>query len=207
MLIIYAFQFVVFFVGEMTWNVLFQSWALVNLRQHFAPWLGGLLAYFVWTFCIYWWHRWRHENDFLWRIFHQLHHSPSRLESVTAFFLHPIDYASHAILSTFVTYLVLGLDREAAIYFLVYSTVVKYFIHANIRVPRWIGYFIQTPDMHRVHHEYGKHRNNYADFVCWDMMFGTYQNPHSPVVSCGFDPSSEKKFIAMLRWRDVQKKV
>jgi sterol desaturase/sphingolipid hydroxylase (fatty acid hydroxylase superfamily) len=197
--LIYALQFVVLLVGELTWSAVFSAWALLNMKRHVAPWLGGLLAYFVWSFFLYWWHRWRHEGDWLWRVFHQLHHSPARLESVTSFFLHPIDYASHAILGTVVTYVLLGLDREAAIYFFTYSVAISFYIHVNIRVPRWTGYFIQTPDMHRVHHEYGKHRNNYADFVCWDMLFGTYQNPHSPIVRCGFDAENEQKFAAMLR--------
>lgn len=103
------------------------------------------------------------------------------------------------------TYALLGLDREAAIYFLCYSFVVSFYIHANIRVPHWAGYLIQTPDMHRVHHEYGKHRCNYADFVCWDWMFGTYRNPGAPVARCGFEVEKEQQFAAMLRGRDVHK--
>lgn len=206
-LIIYTLQFVVLVVGELTWNAVFKSWSLLNLKQQLQPWIGGWVAYFVWSFFLYWWHRWRHENDLLWRIFHQLHHSPRRLESVSAFFLHPIDYASHSILGTFITYVLLGLDREAAIYFFAYSAIVSFYIHANIRVPRWFGYVIQTPDMHRVHHESGKHLNNYADFVCWDMMFGTYKNPTLTIENCGFDAVNEQKFIAMLRGRDVHNKI
>jgi hypothetical protein len=44
------------------------------------------MAYFVATFVFYWWHRWRHESAVLWRGFHQIHHSPQRLEVITSFY-------------------------------------------------------------------------------------------------------------------------
>jgi sterol desaturase/sphingolipid hydroxylase (fatty acid hydroxylase superfamily) len=37
------------------------------------------------TFIFYWWHRVRHSSDALWRWTHQLHHSPRRIETITAF--------------------------------------------------------------------------------------------------------------------------
>lgn len=30
--------------------------------------------------------------------------------------------------------------------------------------------------MHRMHHVYEKHINNYGDIVRWDLLFGTYVN-------------------------------
>ncbi|WP_426174595.1 sterol desaturase family protein [Massilia sp. TWR1-2-2] len=30
-----------------------------------------------------------HESDWLWRVFHQIHHSPRRLEAITSFYRHP----------------------------------------------------------------------------------------------------------------------
>ncbi len=201
----YLLQLVVMLIGELTWASIFRAWSLFELEKTIAPWLGGLLAYFVWSGLFYGWHRWRHRNPFLWRIFHQLHHSARRIESLTAYFLHPLDYLSGALLASFVVFVLLGLGREAAIFFLAYSVAVGFFIHANIRVPRWIGYVIQTPDMHRVHHEYAKHDSNFADFVCWDMLFGTYRNPRAPIQSCGFDAQREQQFLAMLRGQDVNK--
>lgn len=50
--------------------------------------------------------------------------------------------------------------------------------------------------MHRIHHECGRHRNNYGDFAWWDMLFGTYENPATFASSCGFDDAREQKFIA-----------
>src|SRR5262245_30300741 len=44
---------------------------------------GALLGYLAITFIYYWWHRWRHQSDFLWRWLHQVHHSPQRIEVIT----------------------------------------------------------------------------------------------------------------------------
>ena len=42
--------------------------------------LPALVGYLAITFVYYWWHRARHQSDVLWRVLHQLHHSPARLE-------------------------------------------------------------------------------------------------------------------------------
>jgi len=40
-----------------------------------TPLPGGAIAYFIATFIIYWWHRLRHENDFLWLAFRDVNKS------------------------------------------------------------------------------------------------------------------------------------
>jgi Fatty acid hydroxylase superfamily len=52
---------------------------------------GAVVGYVAITFVYYWWHRWRHESPFLWRVFHQVHHSPQRIEIITSFYKHPIE--------------------------------------------------------------------------------------------------------------------
>ena len=73
-----------------------------------------------------------------------------------------------------------------------------FFIHANIRVPRWGGYVYQTPEMHHLHHQSNHHDHNYSDFVCWDMLFGTYKNPKQAIINCGFEEQEEKRIFSML---------
>jgi sterol desaturase/sphingolipid hydroxylase (fatty acid hydroxylase superfamily) len=63
----------------------------------------------------------------------------------------------------------------------------------------------QRPEMHRIHHEYAQHRNNYGDIVWWDMLFGTYENPKEFTTSCGFDDDKEQRLRDMLRFEDVHK--
>jgi sterol desaturase/sphingolipid hydroxylase (fatty acid hydroxylase superfamily) len=53
------------------------------------------------------------------------------------------------------------------------------FQHANLRTPRWLGYIIQRPESHGIHHERGLHAFNYADLPLWDMVFGTFRNPRT----------------------------
>ena len=75
-----------------------------------------------------------------------------------------------------------------------------------MRTPRWVGWFFQRPEMHRIHHEHGRHRNNYGDIPWWDMLFGTYENP--PRV--GWPPAAsttrrEQRLGDMLPCRDVHR--
>jgi sterol desaturase/sphingolipid hydroxylase (fatty acid hydroxylase superfamily) len=60
--------------------------------------------------------------------------------------------------------------------------------------------------MHRIHHQYNYHKNNYGDFVIWDMIFGTYENPKTWAGKCGFDEDKELRLIEMLLLKDVHKK-
>jgi len=57
--------------------------------------------------------------------------------------------------------------------------------------------------MHRVHHQFGRHRNNYGDIVWWDMLFGTWENPCAFDATCGFEYFRERQLLPMLAWTDV----
>ena len=76
-----------------------------------------MIAYFIATFVFYWWHRWRHKIDYLWTHFHQIHHSPQRLEVITSFYKHPLEMTVNSIVGSLLVYTFLGLNMEAgAIY-------------------------------------------------------------------------------------------
>jgi sterol desaturase/sphingolipid hydroxylase (fatty acid hydroxylase superfamily) len=167
------------------------------------PFLAGIIGFVVFQFFHYWWHRARHESDFLWRWVHQVHHSPRRLEVLTAGYAHPLDSISYVIMMPLVTVMLLGLSLEGAQWAAVIDSTYTYFIHSNLRSPYWIGYFIQRPEMHRIHHQYGVHRYNYA-LPIWDMMFGTHRNPREEgAIQCGFDADKEARLGDMLIGRDV----
>lgn len=170
-----------------------------------SPWLGGLFAYFIATFIFYWWHRWRHESDFLWLGFHQIHHSPQRLEVITSFYKHPGEMLFNSILGSALVYAVLGLSPKAGAVYTALTALGEFFYHTNVRTPRWIGFFFQRPEMHRIHHQYGRHKNNYGDITWWDMFFGTYENPRDWDDKCGFEESRENRLFAMLAYEDVNR--
>ena len=166
-----------------------------------AP-IVGLVSFLLTSFVFYWWHRAIHASDLLWRVFHQLHHSPRRIEVFTAFFAHPLDTAAAVSLSALSSYLVLGASPLAAALGLFYTALVDLFIHADIRTPRWIGYLVQRPEMHTVHHRREHHRQNYG-LPLWDMLFGTWSNPTTRESDCGFDEARSGRVYDMLMLRDV----
>jgi sterol desaturase/sphingolipid hydroxylase (fatty acid hydroxylase superfamily) len=190
-------------LAGVTWERWLSSASLFHLRQHVSPVLGGVLAYFVATFVFYWWHRWRHEVGALWVAFHQIHHSPQRIEVITSFYKHPGEMIVNSLVGSALVYSCLGLSVEGGAIYTACTALGEFFYHTNIKTPRWIGYFFQRPEMHRIHHQYGRHKNNYGDIVWWDMLFGTYENPKEFVYTCGFDDDKEQQLIAMLKYRDV----
>jgi sterol desaturase/sphingolipid hydroxylase (fatty acid hydroxylase superfamily) len=198
-------QIAIVLLAGVTWEKWLASASLLKLEEHVSPTVGGVIAYFIATFIFYWWHRWRHESDLLWRMFHQIHHSPQRLEVITSFYKHPAEMVFNSVLGSLLVYTTLGLSLEAGAVYTACTAVGEFFYHTNIRTPRWIGFFFQRPEMHRIHHQHERHKNNYGDITWWDMLFGTYENPSEWVYTCGFDDEKEQRLGDMLAWRDVHK--
>jgi sterol desaturase/sphingolipid hydroxylase (fatty acid hydroxylase superfamily) len=198
-------QLAIVVVAGFTWERWAARASLLHLSEHVGPALGGLIAYFIATFVFYWWHRARHESDVLWRFFHQIHHSPQRLEVITSFYKHPIEMAVNSLIGSALVYALLGLTPEAGAVYTLCTALGEFFYHTNVTTPRWVGFFFQRPEMHRIHHEHGRHRNNYGDITWWDMLFGTYENPARFAKTCGFDDAREQRLGDMLRWRDVHR--
>jgi len=198
-------QLSVVLVAGSTWERWFSTISVFHLSDHVSPAVGGLIAYFIATFIFYWWHRWRHEYDVLWRLFHQVHHSPQRIELITSFYKHPGEMVVNSLIGSALVYAVLGLSLEAGAIYTACTALGEFFYHTSVRTPRWIGYFFQRPEMHRIHHQHGRHKNNYGDIVWWDMLFGTYENPKLFTETCGFDADKEELLGPMLRYVDVHR--
>ena len=77
----------------------------------------------------------------------------------------------------------------------------------NIRTPLWLGYFIQRPEAHCIHHQRDVHAFNYGDLPVWDMLFGTYRNPAAFEGTVGFDLPATDRLGAMLAFVDVNEPV
>lgn len=187
----------------MTWERWLSDQSVFDLATHLSPIAGGLLAYFIATFVFYWWHLWRHESDLLWRLLHQTHHSPQRIEVITSFYKHPLEMVINSVIGSLLVYALLGLSVEGAAVYTACTALGEFFYHTNIRTPQWVGYFFRRPEMHRIHHQHGRHRNNYGDITWWDMLFGTYENPARVSVRCGYDDDKEQQLLAMLTFHDV----
>lgn len=186
---------------------LFESWiegrSLLRLHAVVDPATGSVLTFLAASFVAYWWHRAIHKSDRLWRWVHQLHHSPARIEALTAFYIHPFDALLASLLNAVVAYLVLGVGGVSAALALIYVTIFNLVAHADLRSPWWLGFVIQRPEMHRVHHERGVHANNYG-LPLWDLVFGTWRNPRVGSSECGFAEEKERLIGQMLLLKDVK---
>lgn len=198
-----AVQLVVVLLAGVSWERWFSAASLFHLSAHVSPATGGLVAYFIATFVFHWWHRVRHTNDTLWRLFHQIHHSPQRLEVITSFYKHPAEMVVNSLIGSLLVFATLGLSAEAGAVYTLCTALGEFFYHTNIKTPRWVGFVFQRPEMHRIHHQHDRHKNNYGDITWWDMLFGTYENPREWTHSCGFDAAREERLWDMLCWRDV----
>jgi sterol desaturase/sphingolipid hydroxylase (fatty acid hydroxylase superfamily) len=164
---------------------------------------GTLVGYVLMEGVIYAWHRTEHNVGFMWRAFHQIHHSPQRVDIPGSVVFHPLEMTVQIALQLFVTVIVLGLDPLAAAiigYLLAFNA---FFQHWNVRTPQWLGYIIQRPESHCVHHRMRVHYYNYSDLPPWDMLFGTFRNPAKYMGECGFEAGADRRLGAMLAFTDV----
>jgi sterol desaturase/sphingolipid hydroxylase (fatty acid hydroxylase superfamily) len=162
---------------------------------------GVAVGYLAITFVFYWWHRARHEVPLLWRMLHQVHHSPIRLELLTAFYKHPAEILLNGIIASTMLHALLGLPAHVVAAVVAITGVAELVYHWNVRTPRWLGYLFQRPESHRRHHEAGWHRSNYSDLPLWDMLFGTFENPVEVPARCGFADGAERRLGRLLLGR------
>jgi sterol desaturase/sphingolipid hydroxylase (fatty acid hydroxylase superfamily) len=77
------------------------------------------------------------------------------------------------------------------------------FQHMNMRTPQWLGFIIQRPEAHAVHHARGVHAYNYGNFMLWDIVLGTWRNPTTFTEPAGFWDGASAQLFPMLVGRDV----
>ena len=166
---------------------------------------GTIVGWVVLSFFNYLWHRNAHRFDLVWRGFHQMHHSAQQVDIAGSVLFHPAEMFVFATIPTVVTTLVLGLDPVAAAAVGYIAAFYGMFQHWNVRTPAWLGYVIQRPEAHCVHHQRGVHNFNYADFPLWDLLSGTFRNPPAWHAQAGFEDAASKRLGGMLAWRDVNR--
>jgi sterol desaturase/sphingolipid hydroxylase (fatty acid hydroxylase superfamily) len=189
-------------LGGLTWNEFFRDHALLPVRGSSNPALEGAFYWFAGTFVFYWWHRLRHVDGF-WHVFHQVHHSASRIEAATTFYKHPLEIVADSIITGFFIYFVSGGTAEAGAWTSVCGAFGAYFYHSNIRTPHWLGWVLQRPEHHSIHHAVGIHAFNYGDITLWDRLFGTFRDTDCFAPRCGFPAQQEQALVAMLCFEDV----
>jgi sterol desaturase/sphingolipid hydroxylase (fatty acid hydroxylase superfamily) len=202
------FSFFFFFYLSTYLPLLYAKWLptsqLLNLSE-VHPVVGAVAGVLLYELGMYVWHRTMHRSNFLWRIFHQMHHSAERLDTYGAFYFSPFDMIGWTLLSTVCFSFITGLSPQSITIVLLVTNFFSIFQHANIKTPRWVGYIIQRPESHAVHHAKGVHAYNYSDLPLFDMLFGTFRNPSKYVEETGFYSGASSRVKDMLLFRDIEK--
>lgn len=199
-----------FVMGGLINGALPALWAGFVERHHLADLrgagtlLGGLAVWVTGAALAAVWHRIQHRSDFLFRYVHGLHHASERLDVPSALVFHPMDTVMNAVTTSLVVGLIFRVSPEAAALGGAIGFFNAVFQHSNIRTPRWVGYFIQRPEAHAVHHERGVHAFNYSDIPLFDMAFGTFRNPEVWQGKVGFIDGGSARTLDLLRGRDLQ---
>ncbi|MDH5534633.1 MAG: sterol desaturase family protein [Betaproteobacteria bacterium] len=186
----------------LVWSEHLASYQLFDLTG-LGYWSGALAGLLVYEAGVYFWHRSMHASPLLWRAFHQMHHSAERVDVAGAFWFSPLDMLGWTALSSLCLTLVIGITLEATTLVLYVTTFLGVFQHGNLRTPQWLGYFVQRPESHAGHHERGVHARNYSDLPLFDILFGTFHNPHDFAPAAGFYDGASERLGEMLLFRDV----
>lgn len=168
-----------------------------------GTWGGAAVGFLVETFIGYFLHRLFHRVSFLWRWFHQLHHSSRRIDTLATVVTHPFDVALSIALGLLIRLGLLGLSKDAAIWAGTITALAFIVQHMNLPTPRWMGYLILRPEAHCIHHERDIHAYNYSEFPLWDLLFGTFRNPTRWQGEAGFGPVRSARLRDMLLGKDV----
>tara|TARA_Y100001934_G_scaffold16782_1_gene20045 strand:- start:307 stop:711 length:405 start_codon:yes stop_codon:yes gene_type:complete len=133
-----------------------------------------------------------------------MHHAPVRNDAASSSVVHPIESVVYASMFVLVGQALLGLSLQAVFVMIFIIQLYAFFPHTNVKTPAFIGYFIQRPEGHVLHHAREVQKVNYGDFPLWDMLFGTFVNPkeYSPE-PLGFGQGRDEAYMAMLKGRIV----
>ena len=128
----------------------------------------------------------------------------AKLDALGAYYLHPVDALCFSSIGTLVAAPLLGLAPEAAGLLGLFLTFNGIFQHLDVPTPRWLGWVIQRPESHLVHHARDFQWTNYSDLPAWDWLFGTLSNPTArPSGPLGFWDGASARLGDQLLGRDV----
>ena len=147
-------------------------------------WVQVLFFLITHDLYIYWFHRWQHNNKFLWRI-HEAHHSPQSVDWLSGSRSHAFEILINQTIE-FAPIILLGAAPVVPAIKGMIDAVWGMYIHSNINVNSGkLQYFINGPEMHRWHHsddEGKEYQSNYSTkLAIWDWVFGTAYYPDPTV--------------------------
>jgi sterol desaturase/sphingolipid hydroxylase (fatty acid hydroxylase superfamily) len=147
--------------------------------SQWPPVIQVFLLLTIVDFFRYWYHRWEHENEFLWR-WHSVHHSSERLYWFNGLRVHPLEPLVQGILWG-IPLAFVNAPAEIAFVTGFFKSTNSRFQHTNMDLILGpFDYIFSTPKNHRYHHskKLSEGNSNYAgDVILWDLIFGTFHMP------------------------------
>lgn len=184
-------------IGAIFAQIMFFGWiniAGIGIEINEDPLIEGIIFYLIYSLVNYWAHRAKHAMPTAWKYLHKMHHSTSHMDSRVAFYRHPLEMVVNTVILFALGKIILDVSVNAVAMALVIEGILETFHHANIKLPRWIrplGYIIQIPEQHIIHHQKGLHKYNYSPLALWDLIFGTLRFHHSGFNGLGFKDSNK----------------
>jgi len=160
------------------WIYLYQ-FSFIKIPETFWTWI---LLFFCNEFVFYWYHRWSHENKYLWAV-HVNHHSSELLNFSTAI-RHPF-FAFIFYNIFWIPLLFAGFNPTMI--FAVENTTGLFTFYQHTQVIKTIPYFdfiFNTPSHHRVHHSSNHeyvNKNYGLVLIIFDRLFGTFKEEQNGI--------------------------
>ncbi len=100
---------------------------------------------------------------------------------------------------------VVGLSPESTTYTVLIATLLATISHANLKTPWLLGFLIQRPESHSIHHQRDVHAYNYSGLPLIDMLFGTFKNPREFAKDTSFYIGASNRMLEMLLFKNIEK--
>ena len=151
-----------------------------GLTACLPPAIQPFAAFLLLDWAMYWWHRWTHEVDALWRL-HRVHHVDRDLDMSTAIRFHFVDQLVSLPMRAAMILIISPDKRTHALWNRFFFASVL-FHHTNVRLPpsweRILSLLLTTPRMHGIHHMARRDAtdsNWTSGFSLWDRVHGSFR--------------------------------
>ncbi len=168
------------------------------------PVVQVLILLSVNDFFRYWYHRWMHTNEFMWR-WHAVHHSSERLYWFNGTRSHPLEGLVSSLIWV-IPFALIKAPAEIVFVTNLLGRTIGRFQHTNLDLILGpFDYIFSSPKNHRYHHSKSHvigHTNYGGDVIFWDILFGTFYLPkgQQPSDDIGIEemPNYPKSFFGLL---------
>jgi sphinganine C4-monooxygenase len=137
-----------------------------------------LIGMFVMDTWQYFWHRYMHNNKFLYRHIHSWHHRLVVPYSFGSQYNHPVEGLLLDTIGGALSFIVSGMSPRTSIYFFSFSTIKGIDDHCGLWLPGNVFHllFWNNTAYHDVHHQLYGNKYNFSQpfFITWDKILGTH---------------------------------